>query len=79
MLEINHRQDINKIEILFGDNGLMVGTYWMVQGKSKLEKKLFIRQGYKHLLFRAEALDTKVVKQDIVQVRVLILLPRCAS
>jgi hypothetical protein len=44
----------------------MIGTLWLVQGKSKFEKKLFLKQGFKHLLFKGETVDKKVVKKDIV-------------
>ena len=70
MLEFSYKPNINKVDILFGEHGLMIGTFWLVQGRSKLEKKLFIRQGYKHLLFRGESVDKKVAKQDIVELRV---------
>ena len=50
----------------------MIGTLWVEHGKSGLERKLFLKQGYKHLLFKGESVDKKVVKKDIVEVRVLI-------
>lgn len=53
MLEVTHKPNVNKVDIMFGDNGLMIGTFWVLQGKSRLEKKLFLNKGYKHLLFRA--------------------------
>jgi hypothetical protein len=59
------------VEVLFGEKGLMIGTLWLAQSKNKFEKKLFLKQGYKHLLFKAETIDKKVVKKDIVEVRVL--------
>lgn len=70
MIEVTHKPQVSKVDIMFGDNGLMIGTFWLLQGKSRLEKKLFLKQGYKHLLFRAEAIDKNVVKQDIVELRV---------
>jgi hypothetical protein len=59
------------VEVLFGEKGLMIGTLWLAQSKNKFEKKLFLKQGYKHLLFKAETIDKKVVKKDIVEVRVM--------
>lgn len=45
----------------------MIGTLWVAQGKSKFEKKLFLKkEGFKHLLFKGETIDKKVVKKDIV-------------
>jgi hypothetical protein len=70
MLRVTPKPSINKMELLFGGGNLMLGTFWLLQNKNRLEKKLVIRQGFKHLLFRAEAIDKKVVKQDIVEVRV---------
>ena len=58
------------MDLLFGGGNLLLGTFWLLQNKNKFEKKLLIRQGFKHLLFRAETIDKKVVKQDIVEVRV---------
>jgi len=57
----------------------MIGTLWLAQGKNKFEKKLFLKQGYKHLLFKAETIDKKVVKKDIVEVRVLFKIFRLNS
>jgi len=49
---------------------MMIGSFFIFQGKNRLEKKLFLKQGYKHLLFRGETIDKKVVKKDIVDVKV---------
>lgn len=70
MLSVEQKEDKNKKEALFGEKGLMIGTLWIAQGKNRLEKKLFLKQGFKHLLFKAETVDKKVVKKDIVEVRV---------
>jgi hypothetical protein len=70
MLEVQQKADKNKREVLFGEKGLMIGTLWLIQGKSKFEKRLFLKQGFKHLLFKGETIDKKVVKKDIVEVRV---------
>jgi hypothetical protein len=48
----------------------MIGSFLIFQGKNRNEKKLFLKQGYKHLLFKAETIDKKVVKKDIVEVKV---------
>lgn len=66
MVEVEQKADRNKKEALFGEKGLMIGTLWLTQGKSKFEKKLFLKQGFKHLLFKGETIDKKVVKKDIV-------------
>ena len=68
MLEV--QQKAEKKEAMFGDKGLMIGTLWVAQEKSRCERKLFLKQGYKHLLFKAETIDKKVVKKDIVEVKV---------
>jgi hypothetical protein len=52
MLQVEQKSDKDKRELIFGDKGLMIGTLWLQQGKSKFEKKLFIKQGFKHLLFK---------------------------
>lgn len=66
MVEVEQKADRSKKEALFGEKGLMIGTLWLAQGKSKFEKKLFLKQGFKHLLFKGETIDKKVVKKDIV-------------
>jgi hypothetical protein len=48
----------------------MIGSFLIFQGKNRNEKKLFLKQGYKHLLFKGETIDKKVVKKDIVEVKV---------
>jgi len=53
MLRISPKTSINKMDLLFAGGNLMLGTYWLFQNKNKLEKKLVIRSGFKHLLFRA--------------------------
>lgn len=71
MLEIDQRKDEKIGETIVGSKGLAIGTLLLSQGKSKVEKKLFLKQGFQHILFKGETIDKKVVKKDIVEVRVL--------
>lgn len=67
------------MDVLFGEKGLMIGTLWLFQAKNKFQKKLMLKPGYKHLLFKAETIDKKVVKKDIVEVRVWLQIFRLNS
>ncbi len=61
---------------MFGEKGLAIGSLWLFQGKNRVERKLSLKPGYKNLLFRAETIDKKVAKKDIVDVKVQLKLIR---
>lgn len=52
MLEIDQRKDDKIVETIVGSKGLPIGTLLLEQGKSKQEKKLFLKQGFQHILFK---------------------------
>lgn len=74
MLEVKPREQ-SKEAALFGGQegekkGLLLGTLSLSYGKCQMETKVMLESNYKHLLFKAETLDRKVVKKDLVEVRV---------